>query len=118
MKKIKNIRLKLDAKKVNCSVLFVRLQIVNITSDSTGSAGSNIELSDGLVDQGLDNDSGRGEVYAATGSGGAAVVNLAYGIVTSTLQAASTTALSVAAETGEDTILIVGIGSNLSLRCP
>ena len=95
-----------------------RIQIVTLTSNTSGSAGPNINLFDGIVDQGLDMDPARGQGYAATGSDGTTVVDLFLGIVLGNLYGLDTTTLSVAAAPDRDSVLMVGIGPNLSERCP
>ncbi len=95
-----------------------RAQIVTVTSNTTGFAGPDIILSDAVIDQGLDMDSARNQAYAATGADGTAVLDVYAEVVIGNLFGLDTTSLSVAAAPDRDSVLMVGIGQNLSERCP
>ena len=92
------------------------IQTVDLTSNSSGTAGPSTVVGSAVIDLGLDINGTRGELYAATGVGHVAVVQLNFGIVSATLSGQASSALSAAA--ADDGVLIVGQGSGLYKRCP
>lgn len=96
-----------------------RVQIITLTDNQSGSAGSDILISGAVLTQGLAIHSGMNLVFAATGSDDVSTIDLTYELESAILQGAASSAQSVASQEGIDNrILIVGNGSNLSERCP
>ncbi|MCG3139025.1 MAG: hypothetical protein HJJLKODD_02902 [Phycisphaerae bacterium] len=94
------------------------LQVVSITSATTGQAGSYFPLGGFINDLGLDVNSFNDTAYAALGTSGVALIDLAYDTLYDYVDSSNNSVSDVIAEAEHNKLLLVGDGAFLTEECP